>query len=169
LVVSHEQLWAPWRLSYITAPKEKRTDDATCFLCRCFSEHEDRKNLVVARGKHVLVALNRYPYINGHLLIAPNEHVAELEALQSEVNGECMALMQRLIVVLKQLMTPDGFNAGLNLGSVAGAGVPGHLHWHLVPRWSGDTSFMPVLADVSVIPQSLDALYEALVPALQDG
>ena len=163
--MSNEQLWAPWRIGYITAPKDAKP--AKCFLCACRDGSDDRANLVVARGEHTIVVLNRFPYNNGHVLISPREHRSELEDLAPDVLQECMLQMQRVIRALKRLMNPEGFNAGLNLGAVAGAGVPGHLHWHVVPRWKGDTSFMPVLAGATVIPQSLEALYEALAPEMR--
>jgi ATP adenylyltransferase len=144
--MSHETLWAPWRLAYIKSPDRPATGE--CFLCSGRDRPaDDRRNLVLHRGRHALVVLNRFPYNNGHLLVAPYAHKAHL----SELTGR-----------LTRAMSPDGFNIGLNLGKVAGAGLPGHLHWHIVPRWNGDTNFMPVLADVNVIPQSLDALYELL-------
>jgi ATP adenylyltransferase len=106
--------------------------------------------------------INRYPYNNGHLLVAPRRHVAELSALRDDEQLELIHGVTRLCEVLKRTMKPEGFNIGLNLGRVAGAGLPGHLHWHIVPRWNGDTNFMPALAGVNVIPQSLEALFDLL-------
>lgn len=136
--------------------------DLGCFLCRAAADGEDRENLVVARGEHSVVLLNRYPYNNGHLLIAPCGHQATLGELAPEIHLEMMQTIGRMVELLKRLIKADGFNIGLNLGRVAGAGVPGHLHWHLVPRWHGDTNFMPVVADLNVIPQSLEALLTLL-------
>ena len=167
--MSHEQLWAPWRLGYIQGsnpppPEPERPlrflpdADPQCFLCRAAapsSAETDRENLVVCRGPHSITLLNRYPYNNGHLLIAPLAHLPTLEQLSPEVNLEMLETIGRMTGLLERLVKAEGFNVGLNLGRVAGAGVPGHLHWHLVPRWSGDTNFMPILADVNVIPQSL--------------
>ncbi len=179
--MSHEQLWAPWRLGYIVGPKslpaEQGADEADaatllpgadpgCFLCRGAADTELRRNLVVWRRRHSLVVLNRYPYNNGHLLVAPLEHRAALTDLASETQLELVETLGRLTTLLAEKLNAEGFNIGLNLGRVAGAGVPGHLHWHLVPRWPGDTNFMPVLGDTSVISQSLDALYDLLSPAL---
>jgi ATP adenylyltransferase len=171
--LSHEQLWAPWRLGYIQGTNPPPTDaersihwlegaDLGCFLCRAAADGEDRENLVVARGEHSVVLLNRYPYNNGHLLIAPCGHQATLGELAPEIHLEMMQTIGRMVELLKRLIKADGFNIGLNLGRVAGAGVPGHLHWHLVPRWHGDTNFMPVVADLNVIPQSLEALLTLL-------
>ena len=155
-----EQLWAPWRLPYIVNTKDDNVEG--CFLCRYRESDEDAANFVVVRGQHCLVVLNRFPYNNGHLLVAPLEHKAEIQELSDDEHLDCMRELTRMIGLYSRVLTPDGFNIGLNLGKVAGAGLPGHLHWHLVPRWNGDTNFMPVFADVKVIPQSLDALYELL-------
>jgi ATP adenylyltransferase len=140
--------------------------DPACFLCRAVAARADRANLVVHRGPRSMVVLNRYPYNNGHLLIAPLEHRARLDEVDAATHAEALALIGRLVTLLEKLIRAEGFNLGLNLGRVAGAGLPGHLHWHLVPRWTGDTNFMPVLGDTSVISQSLDALWEMLVAAL---
>ena len=165
----YEQLWAPWRLAYVAAAKDETPADAGgCFLCRYRDDPaSDAGNFVVARGARTFVVLNRYPYNNGHLLIAPMAHKAEPAELDDDELLECMRWLQRLTGVYRRLMSPDGFNAGLNLGKVAGAGLPGHLHWHLVPRWNGDTNFMPALSDTRVISQSLEALYEMLRPEIE--
>jgi ATP adenylyltransferase len=161
--MSHEQIWAPWRLSYIVSTKDedgKQTQEG-CFLCRYrdAGEGADADNFVLARGECSIVVLNRFPYNNGHLLVAPLAHKAALADLDDRELLDCLRQLQRMMAVYQRVLTPDGFNVGLNLGRVAGAGLPGHLHWHLVPRWTGDTNFMPVLADVNVIPQSLQALH----------
>lgn len=122
--------------------------------------------MVVARGAATIVVLNRYPYNNGHLLVSPQRHVGDFKDLTREENCGCMEFLSKLTVVYRERLNAEGFNIGLNLGRVAGAGLPGHLHWHLVPRWTGDNNFMPVLAGVRVIPQSLDALWEMLRGAL---
>jgi len=159
--MSHETLWAPWRLSYIKSPDRPQGED--CFLCRFRSTPDnDAANLVLQRGERSFVVLNRYPYNNGHLLVAPYAHKASLLDLDDAELQECSRFLRLLVGRLTRAMNPDGFNVGLNLGRVAGAGLPGHLHWHIVPRWNGDTNFMPVLADVNIIPQSLAALYELL-------
>ena len=166
----HDQLWAPWRLGYIKGDRQAESRDIEllpggepgCFLCRAAADANDRQNLVVRRGRTALAVLNRYPYNNGHLLIACQRHLGRLEQLDTDTHLEILQTMTELTGTLERLMNAEGFNVGLNLGRVAGAGVPGHLHWHLVPRWSGDTNFMPVLAAVDLIPQSLDALWELL-------
>jgi ATP adenylyltransferase len=174
--VQHEQLWAPWRLGYIVSDKNTPQPgdvpevlpggERCCFLCQCAMAGDDRQRAIVARGRHTLTMLNRYPYNNGHLLIAPRRHLARMDELDDDVQLECSQTITRMIAVLEKTIHPEGFNVGLNLGRVAGAGVPGHLHWHIVPRWSGDTNFMPVVAGIRVIPQSLEALWEALTAEL---
>jgi ATP adenylyltransferase len=157
-----EQLWAPWRLSYVAAARPPGTEDP-CFLCQGLRETDDRRNLIVLRGPLSVVVLNRFPYNNGHLLIAPRAHKRSLEDLDPSEILETQLTLGRMIHALDDVMHPEGYNIGLNLGRVAGAGLPGHVHWHVVPRWNGDTNFMPVVADVKVIPQALDALYDLLV------
>jgi ATP adenylyltransferase len=161
-----DQLWAPWRLAYVTVAKEPSPDEP-CFLCHGLASSDDRGNLVALRTPHSLVVLNKFPYNNGHLLVAPRQHKGRLDELDSDELLETMETVRRMVRTLEDLMHPDGFNIGLNLGRAAGAGLPGHLHWHIVPRWNGDTNFMPVLADVKVIVQSLEAFYDALVRRLQ--
>jgi ATP adenylyltransferase len=156
-----DYLWAPWRESYITAAKSP-AEDERCFLCAGLAEQDDRKNLIVLRMLRSVVVLNRFPYNNGHLLVAPNAHKGRLDELEREEVLEIQETLRRLVAVLDELMHPDGYNLGVNLGRVAGAGLPGHLHWHLVPRWNGDTNFMPVLAGTKVISQSLETLYDLL-------
>lgn len=163
--MNQDILWAPWRLEYITAPKEEKQE--RCFLCRYQAEQNDRENLVVARGTHTITVLNRYPYNNGHLLVAPLAHKSELEQLDDNEMLQCMQELRRMTEVMKRCLNPQGFNLGLNLGQAAGAGLPGHLHWHIVPRWSGDTNFMTVVADTTVIPQSLQALFDLLRETMQ--
>ena len=171
--MSHEQIWAPWRLPYIKRKEESLRDvdpraewldgaDRDCFMCRAVAERRDAENLVVLRGPRTITILNRYPYNNGHLLVAPRRHLDRLDQLDREEHQELSETIARLVATLEQLLAAQGFNVGLNLGAVAGAGLPGHVHWHIVPRWLGDTNFMPVLANVDMIPQSLEALGEEL-------
>ena len=166
----YEVIWAPWRLAYVTGQKEPEPEavpvppgaDPRCFLCQGAVARDRKARLVLHQGQHVVVVLNRYPYNNGHLLVAPRRHVARLDKLTEQEHLACQQMLARLVSLLERLMRAEGFNLGLNLGRVAGAGLPGHLHWHLVPRWHGDTNFMPALAAVRVIPQSLEALWELL-------
>jgi ATP adenylyltransferase len=161
-----DQLWAPWRLAFVATSKPAAEDP--CFLCAGLAGDDDRRNLVAHRTPRSVVVLNRYPYNNGHLLIAPRAHKASLDDLDAGELLETMETVRHMVRLLTRLMRPEGFNVGLNLGRVAGAGLPGHLHWHVVPRWNGDTNFMPVLADARVIVQSLEALYDLLVTGLKE-
>ena len=133
--------------------------EENCFFCEAVKGNQDCKNLVLHRGKEFFCILNKYPYNNGHLMIAPNMHKDDLSKLSSSEMLEFMALTRDMKNVLSKKMNPDGFNLGMNLGKVAGAGVEGHIHLHIVPRWNGDTNFMPVISDTKVIPQSLEDLY----------
>jgi ATP adenylyltransferase len=156
-----DQLWAPWRLSYVVTAKAPTAADP-CFICQGLAADNDRENLVALRTPLSAVFLNRFPYNNGHLLVAPRTHKGRLDELTSAELLETMETLRRMVGVLDGVMKPAGYNIGLNLGHTAGAGLPGHLHWHIVPRWNGDTNFMPVLADVKVIVQSLEALYDLI-------
>ena len=163
-----DQLWAPWRLAYVATAQSPAAGDA-CFICQGLAEADDRKNLIALRTPLSVVVLNRFPYNNGHLLVAPRAHKGKLDELEPAEMLEVMETLRRMVRVLDGLITPDGYNVGLNLGRVAGAGLPGHVHWHIVPRWDGDTNFMPILADVKVIAQSLDVLQDLLQARLQAG
>lgn len=167
--MSHEQLWAPWRLAYVASTDPQPTPQSDCFLCSYRDSAADRQNLVLYRSTHAFVVLNRFPYNNGHLLVAPLRHTGNLRDLSSEESADCQRLLQIMVSAEEAVMRPDGFNIGLNLGRVAGAGLPGHLHWHIVPRWNGDTNFMPVISDTKVIPQSLEALYQLLTAKLAES
>lgn len=160
-----ERLWTPWRMQYVT------TADRTpgCFLCVTAAEDRDAENLIVARGERAFVILNRYPYNTAHTLIAPYAHHGDLATLDPATASEMMALTQRLVDALKREYDPDGFNIGLNLGRIAGAGLPDHLHTHVVPRWAGDTNFMTTTGDVKVMPETLDQTYERVRRALAGG
>lgn len=178
----NERLWAPWRLGYIKGtetpepPPEPREwiagAEHRCFLCRASAEYgEDAvdasaKLLVASRTSHIVTVLNRYPYSNCHVLVSPRRHVGDLASLTDAEHLAAMRTLTRLTKSLTERIGAQGFNIGLNLGGVAGAGVPGHLHWHLVPRWPGDHNFMPTLAGVRVIPQSLEAAWELVRDAL---
>jgi ATP adenylyltransferase len=157
-----DYLWAPWRLSYVATAKTPEAGDP-CFICRALAAQADRKHHVVVRGPYDVVMLNRFPYNNGHLLIAPLAHKGTLDELTTDELLGTQETVRQMVRVLDELMHPNGYNIGLNLGHAAGAGLPGHLHWHVVPRWHGDTNFMPVIADTKVVAQSLDALYDMLV------
>jgi ATP adenylyltransferase len=161
-----DQLWAPWRLSYVATPAHKHptADTGHCFICHgvAGSAADDRANLVVHRTELSVVVLNRFPYNNGHLLVCPKAHKGRLDELTPDELLDLQLVLRKMLAAIEKRMNPDGFNVGLNLGRAAGAGVPGHLHWHIVPRWAGDTNFMPVVADTRVIVHSLDALYDLM-------
>jgi len=159
-----KHIWAPWRIDYIKSPKEDG-----CFLCRYFSEDQDRKNLVLARGKTCGVVMNRYPYTGGHLMVCPYRHVSTLAELSEQEMLDCMKWTSLSVEILKKHMSPDGFNLGINLGDAGGAGLKDHLHMHVVPRWVGDTNFTGVIGDLRVIPQGLEALWVELRPTFESA
>lgn len=160
-----EHLWAPWRLSYVAAAKPPAFDDP-CFICKGLNEQDDRGNLIPLRTPLSVVVLNRFPYNNGHLLVAPHAHKGNLGDLKPDELLETMETLRRMVALLDRLIRPDGYNIGLNQGRAAGAGLLGHLHWHVVPRWHGDTNFMPLVGDTKVMVQSLDALFDLLTANL---
>ncbi|HLA80959.1 MAG TPA: HIT domain-containing protein [Thermoleophilia bacterium] len=158
-----ERLWAPWRLEYIV-----RAKPGGCIFCDKPLAGDDRASQIVWRGTHAYVLLNAFPYNNGHVMIAPFAHLANLEDLPSETIHEMMDLTQLATRAMKRALHPEGLNVGFNLGAAAGAGIKDHLHLHMVPRWSGDTNFMPVIADTRVIPQSLERSWELLTEAFAE-
>ena len=153
-------LWAPWRMAYIAGPKT-----AGCLFCTASDTADRRQHLVFAQHPAVVI-LNRFPYSNGHLMVAPRRHGGDLGALPADELHALVDVLQRASRLLADAFHPDGMNLGMNLGAAAGAGVVDHLHWHLVPRWIGDTNFMPVFADVRVMPEHLEATYDRLQPLL---
>jgi ATP adenylyltransferase len=153
-----DPLWAPWRLEYVSTA----TEQEGCIFCLAI-ERPAEESLVVHRGEHAFVLLNRFPYSSGHMMIAPLRHVGELAELTAEEAGEIHDLSVRAIQALTDVYHPEGFNLGWNLGRTAGAGIVDHVHEHVVPRWLGDTNFMPVLADVRVVPEHLLATHAKLV------
>ncbi len=156
------QLWAPWRSGYIRASHRK---DTRCIFCfGALREASRRRRLVLYLDPQACVMLNRYPYNNGHLLIAPRRHLADPEQLSAAEAAAIGALQTASVRILRQALAPHGFNLGANLGRVAGAGIADHLHWHVVPRWNGDTNFMPVLTQTRVVSEHLDASYALLHP-----
>ncbi|OGX04296.1 MAG: HIT family hydrolase [Omnitrophica bacterium RIFCSPLOWO2_12_FULL_50_11] len=151
------KLWAPWRKAYILGKKSKG-----CFLCRIRRSNRDRANHVIARSTYSFAVLNRYPYNNGHVMATPNRHVKSLAQLASDEQLDLLKLTCRIIEQLEKKMKPDGINLGVNFGRAAGAGLIGHLHVHLVPRWKSDTNFMPVTANTKVISEALTSVYQKL-------
>jgi ATP adenylyltransferase len=158
--VATERIWAPWRLAYVK--DASKDDELECIFCTKPAEDDDEANLILHRGERCFVILNLFPYTNGHLMIAPFAHVAGLPDLDPGTLAEMMGLAQRAIRLLEERYSPHGYNVGFNQGRVAGAGYEAHIHLHVVPRWGGDTNFMPVLADTRVMPQTLEQTYEAL-------
>ncbi len=150
-------LWAPWRIKYIKQPKEHG-----CIFCIKPAENQDKKNLIIYRGKTCFVIMNFYPYNNGHLMAVPFRHIADPGDLNPEERLEVIDLLISCTDALKSTMSPHGFNIGMNLGEVAGAGVKNHLHFHIVPRWNGDTNFMPICGHTKVVSEGLAETYETL-------
>jgi len=156
-----EHLWAPWRIGYILGEKE-----AGCFFCRKSQESDDPKNYIIIRERNCFALLNTYPYNAGHLMVAPYKHTGELDDLSDQELSDIVLLTRRCKQMLSKAIKPDGFNIGLNLGRSAGAGVLDHVHLHIVPRWTGDTNYMPVIADTHVVPEALDEMYKTLRKAI---
>ena len=150
-------LWAPWRMAYVGSANEQRA----CIFCAA-PTGDARDRLLLATTGHSVVMLNRFPYQSGHLMVAPRRHTADLPGLSAPEHGDLAETLRSALAVIGDTLRPEGFNLGMNLGTCAGAGFADHLHWHIVPRWSGDTNFMPVLADVKVVPQHLLDTYDRL-------
>jgi ATP adenylyltransferase len=147
-----KHLWSPWRMTYISNNKK----EAGCVFCIAQAKADDAENLIAFRGKLSYVILNRFPYTSGHLMVIPFAHVSNLEELDAETRAEMMELTTRCMAVLRELYKPHGFNMGANIGEAAGAGVLGHVHIHIVPRWAGDTNFMSAVGETRVLPESLE-------------
>jgi len=158
---NNDILWAPWRLGYIMGISKRG-----CFLCEAFKakKDDDEKKLLLYRGKHNFVMLNLFPYNNGHIMVVSNRHIKNLESFSPVEEKEFMYLIKTSIIILKKNLNPHGFNIGINLGKAAGAGLKNHIHMHIVPRWTGDTNFIPVVCKTKVISQSLEQLYKILYP-----
>ena len=155
-----ENLWAPWRMEYIMGEAAKKTEG--CVFCNISKESNDVKNHIIHRAKTCYVVLNKFPYNNGHVMVIPFSHKADLLSLPIEGQNECQLMINKTISALRKSFNPQGINVGLNLGTAAGAGISEHLHWHILPRWSGDTNFMPAVAGIKVISESLDDTYKKL-------
>jgi len=153
-------IWAPWRMEYILSDQK----GGECIFCVGHDRSADEARLILHVGPQTMVMMNRFPYINGHLLVAPVRHVPGLESLSGEEMLDLLVMVRRSIGVLKKAMNPEGFNVGLNLGTVAGAGMEEHMHFHVVPRWNGDTNYMSVLGEVRVIPEHIKETYHKLLP-----
>jgi len=161
-----ERIWSPWRMAYIQATKEQG-EDAGCIFCDLPAEGDDVRTMILARGELAFVIVNSFPYNPGHLMVAPFRHVGAFTSLEADELADVDALVARSIRALEQEMEPHGYNLGMNLGRVAGAGIPDHVHWHLVPRWNGDTNFMPVVGQTRVLPELLEETYARLRPRFE--
>ncbi len=156
-----KRLWAPWRMKYV----QSNDHDTNCVLCKVQVESADAENLIVVRGQKVFVILNRYPYTSGHLMVVSNLHCPSLEDLDASTRSEMMELANKALIILRRVYRPTAFNFGANIGEAAGAGIAGHVHLHVVPRWSGDTNFMSALAETRVLPEELDETYRRICAA----
>jgi len=162
-----ESLYAPWRIQYILSPKPAAAEGS--IFTQIAQSSDDEANLVIARDRTCFALLNKYPYTGGHLMVVPYKHTPDLHGLTDEEMADLMKLARRCQDALSAVMKPQGFNIGINLGKIAGAGIEGHLHVHIVPRWSGDTNFMPVIANTTVLPEALTDLAAKLRAAMTLG
>ena len=166
--MTRKSLWAPWRSPYITGAR-KTGKGSRCIFCEKARSKADARNLLIVRGRYAYCLLNLFPYNNGHALVVPYRHVRDLSALREPEWLDLWRLASDILQRMKKVLSPQGFNLGINLGRAAGAGIPGHLHLHVVPRWIGDTNFMPILTDTRVISQSLDSAQRLLADAGKPG
>lgn len=157
-----DSIFAPWRSRYVSSASKGLKEEKGCIFCDFPAQDDDEKNLIVHRGEHNFVIMNVFPYNSGHLMIVPYRHVPDITELTLQETGEMTLLAQKAVSALKNLMQPDGFNIGMNLGKAAGAGIDKHLHLHIVPRWDGDTNFMPVVGEVKVISEALSSTWSRL-------
>lgn len=158
-----QPLWAPWRMEYILDTQDPAREEG-CIFCLLPRAQADRDNLILWRGRQAFVILNKFPYNPGHLMVVPYMHTGALDLLSPEALTDLMLNLRHAVDCLRRAMTPDGYNIGMNLGRTAGAGVPDHVHYHVVPRWEGDQNFMPIIAETKVIPQHLLRTYDQLAP-----
>ena len=163
--MANHRIWAPWRLKYL----KQASNSDECIFCTKPEAGDDREALIVHRGDRCYVILNLFPYTNGHLMVAPFEHIGRFQEIPAETTAEMNALAQRSMEILEGVYGPEGFNLGINQGRIAGAGVEGHIHLHVVPRWAGDNNYMPVIADTKVMPQSLEESYDAIADGFNTG
>lgn len=157
-----DRLWTPWRFAYISESSEKQIEPLACIFCDLRDSPDDERSLIVHRAAHNFIVLNRFPYTNGHLMIVPYQHVADLDAVPDDAANELIALAKRSQTALREAYHPHGFNLGLNLGAAGGAGVADHIHLHVLPRWTGDANFMTTVAETRVLPEDLMTTYNKL-------
>ena len=155
--MADDLIWAPWRAAFILGKKEKG-----CILCNRLRRKDSTKNLILYRGPNCAVIMNKYPYNTGHLMVIPNRHLSRIEKLHKDEASEFFALIQQSVAIIKKTLAPQSLNVGMNLGRSAGAGIPGHLHMHIVPRWRGDTNFMPVIGKTHIVSIPLEPVYKQL-------
>jgi ATP adenylyltransferase len=164
-VQTMKRLWAPWRMKFV----ESQDSEDNCVFCLVLSQKRDKKNLVIFRGQAAYVILNRYPYTSGHLMVVANAHLPSLEVLDVQVRSEMIELATKGMAILRKVYRPAAFNFGANIGEAAGAGIAGHVHLHVVPRWSGDTNFMSSLAQTRVLPEELKETYRRVSSAWNES
>lgn len=162
-----DYLWSPWRYQYVTSGTQEPEGTIPCLFCRVAAQSDDRKNLIVQRGERNFILLNRYPYSSGHVMIAPYEHVATLEDARTETLEELIRLAQKTEAALRRVYNAGGLNLGFNIGQCAGAGIAGHIHMHVLPRWAGDTSFITTVGETRVLPEDLEVTWEKVSEALR--
>ncbi|MCS7138427.1 MAG: HIT domain-containing protein [Candidatus Caldarchaeum sp.] len=160
-----DRLWAPWRMAYI---KEAKKEEAGCIFCAAANEQSDKKTYIVYRGKASFIIMNLYPYNNGHVMVTPHRHVGSVEELNEEEMFEIMKLIKLAVKAITKAMKPEGFNIGANIGRSAGAGIEDHIHFHIVPRWRGDTNFMTIVSDTRVLPETIEQTYRKLVDSIAE-
>jgi ATP adenylyltransferase len=158
-----KRIWSPWRMEYI----ENHEKQEGCIFCNALARADNEENLIIKRGKLAFVILNLYPYTSGHIMVAPTVHQPSLEFLDPDSRAEMMELVSQSIVVLRKVYNPQAFNVGANIGEAAGAGEPGHVHLHIVPRWAGDTNFMSTLGETRVLPEALEQTYKRIKAGFQ--
>ncbi len=159
------KMWAPWRMEYITKAAK---DDGKCLFCKVLKQKASKNNLVVYSSKHSLVMMNRYPYNNGHLMVVPKNHTSNYDGLSKTENDDLHETLRLSIRVINKVYKPQGCNVGMNIGRVAGAGIDSHIHYHVVPRWNGDTNFMPVIGEVKVISEHILGSYDRVAKAFKE-
>jgi ATP adenylyltransferase len=163
-----DKLWSPWRSKYMESFKPGSKKEEGCLFCNMIKQDNDKKNLIVHRGSKSFIVMNLYPYNSGHLMIVPYIHASSLSELDDETNLDCMKNINLGCEILQKSIFPHGFNIGANIGKVSGAGIDDHIHFHIVPRWNGDTNFMPVFNDIKIISEAIEDTYEKLKKALND-
>lgn len=159
-----DKIWAPWRSEYIF----QKNEEEGCILCNRAKRDNDEEDYILFRGEHVFIIMNIYPYNNGHLMVAPYKHTSSIAEINDEEGKELFSAVKLGVKILKIGLNPDGFNIGMNMGRVAGAGIEDHIHMHIVPRWNGDTNFMPIFSDTKVLSVSLDETYKLLKKTIEE-